>query len=81
MTDKNITRQEVEDAIFEHLKAIKDIYLKYNPEGSYLSMFINAQSRYFHVNNASYDEDRKRPVDAAWTDNGENTIKHQFTAV
>lgn len=74
-----MTRQEIEGYIIDKLKEIKEEYLKYNPEGEYLSMSVTYDEEgngndngdwscwHFAVNNAHYDEgapDAEKPVDA-----------------
>lgn len=55
-------RNECEDKILNHLKAIRDIYHKYNPNGSYLSMSIIG-GKYITANNAHWDADENFPID------------------
>lgn len=55
-------RNECEDKILQHLRAIRDIYHKYNPSGDYLSMTITDRS-HISVNNAHWDEDKQFPID------------------
>lgn len=79
MNEQELKRKLAEEAIFELMKAIKDVYLGYNPNGGYLSMFFNVETGYYHVNNASYDKDLRCPLDASWFDDGEKVVKHQIT--
>lgn len=65
---RKIVRKNTEEEIHEHLKAIRNIYLKYNPDGDYLSMLIMAKKGHIAVNNSFYDRDKNKPIDNFWTD-------------
>lgn len=61
-----MNRKECEKLIFQKLKEIKDIYLKYNPKGEYLSLcFMKHEDNelYFTFNNNYNHEDKNKPLD------------------
>lgn len=61
---KTKKREECEDAIVKHLLAISKIYNKYNPEGTYLSIYLSgAGCKDFVVNNAYMDDDIDAPIE------------------
>lgn len=68
MSESKAARQNAEEAIHEHMKAIRDIYLAYHPDGTYLSMCIFPAKSFMTVNNAYYGRDSKNAINASWVD-------------
>lgn len=55
-----MTQIECETKIMEKLKEIWNIYHEYNPEGTYLDMFI--LDDFMACNNRDWDEDSEKPI-------------------
>ena len=56
-------RKECEKLLMKKLKEMQEIYKRYNPEGEYLAACIN--KGFLSVNNAHFDEDEAKPIDAS----------------
>jgi hypothetical protein len=57
-------RDKCENDILKHLCAIRDIYRKYNPAGTYLSICISGNHcDTVSANNEYWDADREKPID------------------
>ena len=67
MADKEMTRLECEMQIMGLLRQIVDVYHKYNPNGTYLTLTYNDMGDmddYMQFNNSHWDgaEDEDRPI-------------------
>lgn len=60
-----LTRNQAEASILKKLREIQEIYLRYNPTGDYLSMFITAD--FVSCNNAYWEKgrDELKPINLA----------------
>lgn len=56
-----MTKNECEDKIMEKLREIRDIYHEFNPNGIYLTMYI--QNGNLYINNAYWGADIDTPID------------------
>lgn len=63
MATEKMTREQVEEAIMEHMQAIYDLHKAYNPDGDYVGMYI--LKGYMRVNNSYWDKDKKAPIDVS----------------
>lgn len=62
MAQGKLTREQCEQEIVKHLKAIRRLYSRYHPDGDYLTLVIYNHS--LSANNAYWEEaDRKHPLD------------------
>lgn len=62
MEQRELTREQCENKILKHLKAIQQLYRRYNPDGEYLALGINGN--HISANNAYWeDTDKERPLD------------------
>lgn len=61
-------RRECEKLIYKKIEEIREIYRKYNPDGTYISIQINddaVDDEYIQFNNRHWKggEDEKKPLD------------------
>lgn len=57
-------REECQKQIRDLMIQIRDVYKEYNPDGKYLSMFINGDDlEDLMVNNTYWNDDADRPLD------------------
>lgn len=65
--NERISREEAEKRILLALEDIWADYMKYNPDGDYLSMYIigNKDKKYvaYAANNIHYAADKEHPID------------------
>lgn len=63
--EKRISREEAEKRILLGLEDIWSDYMAYNPEGTYIQMYVirNENSISFHAGNIYYAADKERPID------------------
>lgn len=59
-----LTREECEKAIAQKMKEIKHIYSLYNPEGSYLSLYMrkDENGEILSFWNSYFDTDNEKPI-------------------
>lgn len=65
-------RDKCENEILNHVRAIRDIYRKYNPSGTYLSICITGNNfNQITANNEYWEADMKNPIDFYAVGDGE----------
>ena len=57
-----MTREQAEQAIYEHMKAIKGIVMEYAPEDIYISLSVNSDGTIF-FNNTYWELPEEQQID------------------
>lgn len=50
-----MTRKQAEQAIYEHMKAIKDIVMEYSPDDIYISLCVHSEDGSISFNNTFWE--------------------------
>ena len=58
-----MTREQAEQAIYEHMKAIKEIVTEYAPEDIYISLCVHSDDGSISFNNAYWELTEEKRID------------------
>ena len=58
-----MTRKQAEQAIYEHMKAIKGIVMEYAPDDIYISLCVNSDDGSISFNNAYWELTEEKRID------------------